>query len=132
MMESSWLSLVTVFAYRLPMIVIWLIGASFAIARWQRHPRVSVFVLCACALSMGAMVSQVVGQVFLVRMLAVEHVRRIFMVMGIVSSAVYAGATGLLISAAFVDRSTATGPVPTKLPPVRNEEKASPPTSPIT
>ena len=87
MMESSWLSLITVFAYQMPILIIWLIGACFAIARWQRHPRVSIFVLCACALSVGAILFQAVGQVVLVRMLDMDHVGRVFMIMGIVSAA---------------------------------------------
>ena len=119
-MDSRWLSLIAVFTYQLPILIIWLIGTCFAIARWQRHPRVSVFVLCACVMSVGAMLFQFVGQFFLVRMLDIDHVGRVFMVMGIVSSGVHAVAIGLLISAAFVDRSVATPPRPTKLPPIRN------------
>ena len=77
------------------------------------------------------MLFQIVGHVFLVRMLDVDHVGRIFMVMGIVSSAVHTVAIGLPISAAFVDRSMATSPRPTKLPPTRNEAESSPPAKPL-
>ena len=37
-------------AWSIPIIIIWLISIALALSRWQRHPRVSLFTLMACAL----------------------------------------------------------------------------------
>jgi hypothetical protein len=40
----------------IPVFIVWLIGAILAISRWRRHPRVSLFVIIAFVVMMGATV----------------------------------------------------------------------------
>jgi hypothetical protein len=55
---SYWVS---VLAYLAPVLVVWLVGAILARARWQRHPQVSAGALISLACMLVAFVGQQVG-----------------------------------------------------------------------
>ena len=95
--------------YLTPVLLAYVAGIILAVARWQRHPTVSMLVLIACLL--GLVVTPLPGaiQVWLVQSQSAQGMAQlswVFSLIGILSSLVHALIYGLLLAAAFQGRAS--------------------------
>jgi len=97
---------------QLPMILAGLAGIILAIALWSRNPTASVLVVIGCAVAVLVSVAWPLIHYYVARGLTRgdlrgDEIRTFYLIAGLISSIVFAGALGLLISAAFVGRRKA-------------------------
>jgi hypothetical protein len=89
-----------------PVIIVWMIGIALALSRWRRHPRVSLFVLIAFAVSI---VNLVVNRFLIIWLplkirdygLTANQTGSIFFAVTIIAALVSAVAWALVLCAIF-------------------------------
>lgn len=106
----------------LPLLLVWLAGIGLALARWRAHPRVSLLVTLACAISLVATV--LATPLMILPMALREHgwaVTRIGFVMsavGLLLTIASASAWILVLAAVFSGRKPApAAPLPAEIAP---------------
>jgi hypothetical protein len=106
------------FLLRWPMYLVSLAALVFAIIRWKRHPKVSLLAILALLLLMGQSLAFNSIFYFLPRLaqqgFSYGAIDRFYIVVEVCRDIVYAVIVGLLVSAAFSQRSATT----LSLPPV--------------
>ena len=94
---------------QLPSMAVMVVGLIVAIARWQRHPRVSLLLVVALLAQLLTSFTQPIAQNILIGTGAsASELGLYFAILGIVSSIEYAVSLGLILWAAFGWRDTAT------------------------
>jgi hypothetical protein len=93
-----------------PHFAIFLVAGVLAVARWDRHPTTSLLVVTAAAI---AVVARVAGLAvpMLLRSSDVDATNTMWIVYGVTGLVSNVG-LGCLVAAAFVERSTKSGPPP--------------------
>ncbi|MCM3872179.1 MAG: hypothetical protein ND895_15965 [Pyrinomonadaceae bacterium] len=112
------MELVYLLARRLPIILLALVGIVLAIARWKRHPRVSLLT----AIGMGVFLSQSLFFMFVYYFLprlrdsgwTYDSIGRLYAVAQVCQDFLFAGVIILLVVAAFSQRHPQTSNVETK------------------
>ena len=97
----------TQWAVSLPTVAVWIAGIIFAFVRWQRNPKVSLLVIVSCGLSLLAtlVMPVVMHLAFAVIRPSGSSLPTVSMVVSFVWACLAAVSGGLLIYAAFVDRT---------------------------
>jgi hypothetical protein len=97
----------------LPYFAIWLIGATVAVVRWRRHPRVSLLALCAFGLFALESLLGLAAHYWLLRSIKStgmgtiqDEVNFYLMIFRVIHVAIYATAWVLLLMALFGGRNT--------------------------
>jgi hypothetical protein len=90
----------------IPMAVVWLIGIGLALSRWRRHPRVSLFVIIAFVVMMGATLAVRVTSMWAPMLMnrrgwSMSEVGTIFTAINLVYALINAAAWALILSAIF-------------------------------
>ena len=110
--NETFFSMIMIIAGQLPMVLVWLVGLIMAIVRWGRHPRVSSFVLIAVFISAGTSFGSQIVYRLLPGLVETGDISRLFPLVSVCSSILYAVAWGCMLLAVFSDRSSASSGSP--------------------
>ena len=93
---------------QLPILLLFGIGLVMAISRWQKHPRVSLFVIAGCALEIAIVLSFAAAYGYLAvsgtRTSSPSQLGYLYQIIGVLRGVLSAIAIGLIIAAAFMNR----------------------------
>ena len=96
---------------QVPILLLFGIGLVIAISRWRKHPKVSLFVIAGCALEIAIICSfaAVYGYLALsgARSSSPSQLGYVYQIAGFLRGVLSAIALGLIIAAAFINRSSA-------------------------
>jgi hypothetical protein len=101
------------FARRIPMMLVTIGGIGFAIARWKRHPRVSLMTVLALALFWIEAVVLLCVRYWLPNFvdkmkMSSAAINALFVVISVVDDFAFAAVIILLVAAAFTGRKSST------------------------
>ncbi len=102
-MEFTAILLSSLFALlsRSPVYLVWLVGLGLAIARWNKHPRVSLLTASGITIGLVTDLIVLVLQFSLPREYPAPELAGAFQVLGVCSALIDAVAWGLIIAAIF-------------------------------
>jgi len=93
---------------QVPLMLVMIAGIGLALARWQRHPRVSALLVIALVLQLASTLSQPILQgILLSSGRSVSEMSGVFAILGIFSSLLHAVLLGLILWAVLGWRNTA-------------------------
>lgn len=99
-------TIISQFAFQAPLWLVWISGILVALARWQRHPRISLLacILCGALLVesiIGAFITAWLPQFILERGEGATTLGTVFAVIGAIRSLIHAILWGLALFAIF-------------------------------
>ena len=102
-------------AVRIPVLIVYGVAIALAVARWNRHPQVSMYVVIAMSvltleLLSGTVLSTVLPMKLHESGRSAAQIGVVFAVWGIVTSVISAACWGLIIAAIFSARGPETEP----------------------
>jgi hypothetical protein len=89
-----------------PVYVTWLVGIGIAIARWKKHPRVSLLTVLALSLSLVISIFNGMLVIALPMQLRASEISAALAVLGVCSSLIYMVLWGMILAAIFGWRPT--------------------------